>query len=100
VAEPIASANIRWFTEAEGGRKSPPGSGYASTALFDAAPELSIVIWFEEGTASTAAAQPAEIGFLAPEVLADAVAPGQSFIVREGERKVAVGTVTAVWRHP
>ena len=97
MAEPIANANIRWLEEAEGGRRSPPpGPQYAATALFDSAPELSIVIWFGEGTASTTDSRPAEIGFLAPELLADALAPGQRFLVREGSRTVAEGVVTAV----
>jgi translation elongation factor EF-Tu-like GTPase len=57
------------------------------------------MIWFDQGTASTTDSRPAEIGFLAPELVAHALTPGQRFVIREGSRTVAEGVVTAVGRH-
>ena len=62
-------------------------------------PEVSIAIWFEEGTASAIEPSSAEIGFTGPHLIADALTPGASFIVREGPRTVAEGWVIARGRH-
>lgn len=105
----LAIAKLHWLDAAHGGRKKPPvGSLYAATGKFasDQDQLFSIVLRFL--TANPA--QPdfpvnsdvsvqlnqAELGFLAPELVLDKLAPGVKLLITEGPKTVAECEIMSV----
>jgi hypothetical protein len=99
---PVALAEVRWRTPAEGGRSLPPsGPVYSTVAQLTDYPEyFSVVLRFVGAKApSRTASQQCELTLLAPDRLPDVVAklvPGAHLLLREGRRIVAECTVVAV----
>jgi hypothetical protein len=96
--KPVARARLRWLSYEEGGRRPvPPGPIFAATARFDeqptTTPEISIVLRFRGPAPISSAEFNAEVGFLAPELVLDRLAPGVRFTVMEGPRPVAEGVI-------
>ena len=94
----LATAKVHWLSPGQGGRKtSPSGSVYAATGRFDE-PEsefFSVVLSFlapkeqvENGSTPRDVDQ-AEIGFLAPELVENKLAPGKKLLITEGSQIVA-----------
>lgn len=98
----VARAAIRWLTRDEGGRQSPPpGPIFAATARFDSDVldrDLSIVMRLGEQSPGVDEPIVAEIGFLAPELIADRLEAGLRFSILEGPRTVAEGRVLELFQ--
>ena len=93
----MARARIRWLTPDQEGRHSvPQGPIFAATARFasDVSDrDLSIVVRYEGEKPESGAWFEAEIGFLAPELIASRLAPDRRFTILEGPRSIGEGMV-------
>jgi len=102
---PVALADVRWRSAAEGGRRSgpPPGPLYAAVGFFaedslnDA---FSVVLRYDPArTAEGSAAWPVELSLLCPENLPEIVArlaPDKRLLIAEGKQIVADCLVRSV----
>lgn len=108
----MALASIRWFSEAEGGRKAPPpGPTYAATAVFvlggdaevqpgwPAAGEHFSVMLDSDDLGATCG-KSVRVEFLARALVADQLRVGSEFLVMEGSAVVAEACVTEVYDDP
>jgi hypothetical protein len=75
----------------------PPGPIFAATARFGESettfPEVSILLRYRGLAPAPGTQFDADIGFLAPELVVDRLAPGMRFTVLEGPKPVAEGVV-------
>jgi hypothetical protein len=106
IENPLAEAMVYWIPEEEGGRVSPPpGPVYAATVAFadaeEGAPqeewrlgEHDLSILLELVGPVTARTQRAHVGFVASALAAPRVSAHDHFVVFEGRRRVALGTIT------
>lgn len=105
----MAEARVRWFSEAEGGRREPPpGPTYAATAVFvlggdaELIPDwpaggehFSVLLDFDEMSPEGECL--AKVEFMSWSLVADRLAPASVFLVMEGPRPVAEAVVTDVF---
>jgi hypothetical protein len=96
---PLATGRLRWLRSDEGGRTAPPaGPTYAATARLDPTlpvGDVSVVLRFAADPIPGGEAE-AEIGFLAPHLVADRLEPGLRLSVMEGPKQVAEFVVAGI----
>lgn len=109
IERPMAVAAVHWFSEAEGGRPTPPpGPTYASTAVFvlgddqalipgwpSKGEHFSVLLDFDEVDAEGDCE--AKVEFISWPLVSDYLRPGANFIVTEGPRAVAMARVDATF---
>ncbi|MFC7265721.1 hypothetical protein [Streptomyces lutosisoli] len=99
LTEPMATAAVRWLSEAEGGRRSGPPTApvYAATAAFPSpavTSQDSVELELLSVLVQRIAALPdgrdlANIGFLVPELARPRLHTAAEFVITEGLRTVA-----------
>jgi hypothetical protein len=109
IAEPVASAVVRWLPPAEGGRSSGPPTAlvYAATCIFPlggdrevhpdwprGAEHFSILV--EEVEKLPNDDRVCKVGFLAPDLALPFVHPGAEVLVMEGPKIVANAVIREV----
>ncbi|WP_036486395.1 hypothetical protein [Myxosarcina sp. GI1] len=80
----LATAKVHWRSPKQGGRTPPTSSVYAATARFDESDEMfSIVLKFLTANDKTQDSfiDEAEVGFLAPELVMNKLAPGKKLLI-------------------
>ena len=109
IERPLAEATVYWLPEEESGREAPPqGPVYAATVAFADAEagashdkwrlgEHDLSILLELAGPIIDGAQDVHVGFVAPALASSRVAAHDHFVVFEGHRRVALGTI--VERH-
>ena len=90
-------AEITFLTTEEGGRKTPAFSGYRPQFYVDGQ-DFVVVHKFFDGTEPVYPGQTvkAYLSFTYPEYLVKVLHPGKEFLIREGQRVIARGSVTKI----
>lgn len=111
ISDPLALATLTWVPARNGGRMSGPPTApvYAATAAFRhgddksvypgwpaAAPQVSILL--QRISQQPHETEDHKVDFLFPELVASDVRPGAQFVVLEGPKVVATGTIKEVYR--
>ena len=89
-------AYIIFLSTEEGGRKGPCYSGYRPQIYYDGHDWDAIQVYPDVSEVFPGQAVRAQLSFLTPEAHVGKLYPGKEFLVREGIKVVARGTVTNV----